>query len=471
MGEIMDGSAIISATGLTSALLAASACFAEAPIPDAYDMMADKVSELDTCFGRDALRDALNEIISDSPDLIALVGAAEFFLREGDLKAADRMANAAFAVRSTDIHIGRILERTRRALLGGASERKYSGFCHKPFEHFETLPNGSVHLCCSGWLPKSIGNIKTQTWQEIWNSSEAQEIRQSIHDGSYRFCNPTTCPILAGGGLNEREVIADPDFRQIAEEEKVVLATGPRFINFSHDYSCNLACPTCRKDKYVAKGAEREELMRLADTLLPLMNDTPSIISMTGSGDPFGSQHFRHLIKHFKKRDAPALDLQTNGVLFDQRAWDDLELDGKVRNVLVSMDASSEDVYAVVRRFGDFGRLMDNLRFIADLRRRGKIAYLRLDYVVQARNYRDIPGFIGIARALGVDQVYFNPITNWGTFTPQEFAREVIWSPEHPEFTEFVKVLRTPTLRWPRIWWGALSDVVNHALSDQVSEG
>jgi hypothetical protein len=34
--------------------------------------------------------------------------------------------------------------------------------------------------------------------------------------------------------------------------------------------------------------------------------------------------------------------------------------------------------------------------------------------------------------------VYFNKITNWGTYTDSEFAIKQIWNELHPEFTLFL---------------------------------
>ena len=46
---------------------------------------------------------------------------------------------------------------------------------------------------------------------------------------------------------------------------------------------------------------------------------------MTSSGDPFGSRHFRYVMKELDRRRYPrlVLEIQTNGVLFDEPAWQD----------------------------------------------------------------------------------------------------------------------------------------------------
>jgi len=37
--------------------------------------------------------------------------------------------------------------------------------------------------------------------------------------------------------------------------------------------------------------------------------------------------------------------------------------------------------------------------------------------------------------------VFFNKITNWGTYTPAEFAIKQIWNESHPEFQMFLHQL------------------------------
>ena len=67
-------------------------------------------------------------------------------------------------------------------------------FCEAPFRQLDLYETGKVHLCCSRWLPTPAGDLNVQSVNEAWNSPEAREIRESIFDGSFRFCNHTLCP-------------------------------------------------------------------------------------------------------------------------------------------------------------------------------------------------------------------------------------------------------------------------------------
>ena len=100
----------------------------------------------------------------------------------------------------------------------------------------------------------------------------------------------------------------------------------------------------------MARRAEVESLNEMAErVILPLLAGTPRV-ALTGSGDPFGSQHFRWLIRQMTSGRFPGLriDLQTNGLLLKE-FWGELGLDGYAHTLLVSIDAANPATYAVLR--------------------------------------------------------------------------------------------------------------------------
>ena len=51
----------------------------------------------------------------------------------------------------------------------GVEEYLASHFCDEPFKHLETVPDGSVYLCCPAWLPVPVGNIHEADADGIWH--------------------------------------------------------------------------------------------------------------------------------------------------------------------------------------------------------------------------------------------------------------------------------------------------------------
>ncbi len=137
--------------------------------------------------------------------------------------------------------------------------------------------------------------------------------------------------------------------------------------------------------------------------------------------------------------------------MWDERAWIDLNLKGRVRNAHVSIDAARSDTYAIVRRGGTFERLLRNLAFIRSLRESGEIAWLEFSMVVQAQNFREMPEFVQLGRQFSADGVSFQMIRQRDIFSHAEYEKAFIGSPAHPDYAKFIEVLKAPELSRPGV--------------------
>ncbi len=357
------------------------------------------------------------------------------------------LAELALGFNQNDLFPQRIMlgieeERTDQ---GGALRDYLKGsFCARPFEHFETAVGGDVYVCCPSWLPRPIGNLADGSWEKIWGSDAALEIRESIIDGSFRYCSPRFCHPITERRLTERVSLTDQELADYREKS-------PSSAVFSHDLSCNLSCPSCRTEKISVGNSEQAQYTNLVnDTLMPLMEMCQEV-GITGSGDPFGSIHFRGLIKEYcATHEGPRkIDLYTNAVLLDEKAWKWLKLSGNVRAITVSIDAATQETYKIVRRGGDFHRLLKNLEFLGNLRARGEFDWLSLAFVVQRTNYREMPAFVEMGRKFNADRVAFWNIRNWGTYSIGEFMEHAVAQDSHPDHELFKEVMADPLLADP----------------------
>jgi len=312
-------------------------------------------------------------------------------------------------------------------------------FCERPFKWMEFVGK-DAWVCCPSWLPVPIGAAEAAG--AAWTGATARAIRASVLDGSFRHCSRLNCPWIADGALPRREDVA-------ADAWHTPAPPPPTYLNLGYDDSCNLSCPSCRTEMRVANAETQERVQDHYRRCVEPMVATAAVVNVTGSGDPFASRHFRALIRELGERPDLRIDLQTNGVLFDERAWEDLSLSGRARRVWVSLDAADPATYGRVRRGGDFARALRNVAFLAGRRAAGELAFLGLDFVVQQANFREIPDFVALGESLGVDRVRFNMIRNWGTFGAAEFARHFIGSPRHPEHADFAAILDGPAFAAP----------------------
>jgi pyruvate-formate lyase-activating enzyme len=342
-------------------------------------------------------------------------------------------------------------------------------FCNSPFTTLETTHQGLAYVCCPIWLPTPIGKLDSDP-DELWNGEIAQKLRESIIDGSYSYCSRTHCPLIANRALAPRDSEESQQIMKSYAADKKV--PPPKRVVLSHDKSCNLSCPSCRAMLITADKAKQARLDSLIErVIVPLLRNAEAA-TITGSGDPFGSNHFRNLLKRITSAagEFPHLkiNLQTNGVLWDRRAWQELGLSGRVRYAQISIDATQAETYDFVRRGGNFERLMRNLEFVRELRQTGEIGHLEFSMVVQSRNFREIPAFIKMGADYAADTVSFQMIRKRDLFSGDEHKEAFIGAPDHPDYEEFVALLGrqdllTPPPGGPSVHMGNVLDYVRRA--------
>jgi Radical SAM superfamily/Iron-sulfur cluster-binding domain len=385
--------------------------------------------------------------------LLPVIACADL-LAHGETRLARMYGERALGLNQNDLYAQTLYHRCQP---GRSTEPELRGrFCANPFDKLETLSRGEVYFCCPAWQPIPIGNLESQSAAEIWNSPAAQDIRRSILDGSYRYCSRMHCPKLTAQSLPKASEVKNGEHRSFIAAGRTRLERGPRRLVLNHDRSCNLSCPSCRTRLIVAGKAEQEQMNRMADRVLSPLLAHARRVHITAGGDAFGSAHYRYVLRQISRQRPPGLqiDLQTNGLLMAS-SWDELQLDGLVDRVYVSIDATKATTYELVRRGGSFERLLDNLAFAAEKRRKGLINYVRLDFVVQTLTFREMPEAVELVERFGFDGLKFQMIRSWNTYSPEAFAWHNIGSPDHPQFGELLDVLRDPRLRAGFVeFWG-----------------
>ena len=61
------------------------------------------------------------------------------------------------------------------------------------------------------------------------------------------------------------------------------------------------------------------------------------------------------------------------------------------------------------------------MAYASQLRKAGELSYLRFNFVVQRQNYQEMIPFVEWGKRLGVDELFFTKILNWGTYSREEF--------------------------------------------------
>jgi hypothetical protein len=371
------------------------------------------------------------------------------------------------------------------------------GFCVAPFRNAEFLSNGEVWQCVSGgwdesqkrwvnaWITSGpAGNALTTDWKDIWNGDVAKSLRESMHDGTMKYCDENECGFLYRWNREEiDESVYDngyfpifdektfhklwnnktinPEgeekFKKIISEKLTELEWGPECVIFSHDRSCNLKCPSCRHDYIQTSGQQRVISETIQNKILNFALTDANELYITASGDGFGGEFWRNLLKSITMEKYPntkSLHLHTNGNGWTEKMWNSLQNLHSIPRITaeISIDACSKETYEQIRVGGNWNILSKNLIFIFS--KISNLDFVRLTFVVQNNNYNEMVGFVEMADMLqklnGMKtEVNFIHINNWGTFSKAEFKIKNILDNEHPENKLFlVEVEKLKNLKY-----------------------
>ncbi|PKN53588.1 MAG: hypothetical protein CVU43_22210 [Chloroflexi bacterium HGW-Chloroflexi-5] len=340
-------------------------------------------------------------------------------------------------------------------------------FCPVPFTRMEIKRGGKTNLC--GWLKKSPGNIHQGSLMRLWNSPAAQEIRGSILDGTFRYCDLTNCPYFASGKLHLQKDVVGDQYKEIIRDRRTKMDTMKLWLSFDH--RCNIRCVSCRNSHAQISKEERTENQMIMESV---KRDLAYITTLgtSGKGEPFVSPVIRDFLYNFDSSEYPNLKLfiLTNSQLLTHECWKRMEKAHQaISSVQVSIDAATKKTYEMIRIGAVFEKLMENLNFLSKLRAQNAIDKLIISFVVNALNFSEMKQFVNMGFEFNCDYVYFAFMSNWGIFTNEEYRKMAVHRPEHKQYRELNEALADPLFHDPRIFirtpYGFSRD---HILKEQI---
>lgn len=150
---------------------------------------------------------------------------------------------------------------------------------------------------------------------------------------------------------------------------------------------CQIRCKSCRDNTIRNSKEYIEELDDKARKyFLPIIKYTNKVC-LIGSGDPLASKHTRNFIKMIvKEYPRMKFDLHTNGLLLNEKMLTELNIIDKLSVIQVSIHSATKETYNKIILDGNFDVLMDNLKYISNLKNENKIEKLHLNFVVSNAN-------------------------------------------------------------------------------------
>jgi MoaA/NifB/PqqE/SkfB family radical SAM enzyme len=283
-------------------------------------------------------------------------------------------------------------------------------------------------------MPYTIGNIFKNSLQEIWNNHEADQVRQSVADGDFTYCN-WACSTL----YNLRSQPSSlPQIRNF-----------PKTIKLDLDLSCNLKCASCREHVIIEKNSEKiqkqielfEEIKQWA-----LANPTESVtIIPMGSGEIFASHSglkFLESLVDYPHRNLK-IRITSNGTLITKNIKILERIHHLLSRVEISIDAATTNTYSVVRG-GNWSELIAGLDFFHGIKKP-----LFFKYVVQKNNWHEIVDFAEFAHTYNAN-IYYSNLLDWGHWTIKWWHDNSVLDRHNEHYNSVLTSLQQVKNKYPR---------------------
>lgn len=308
-------------------------------------------------------------------------------------------------------------------------------FCQRPFSEIEIHTDGNVYTCCPDYLKKyPIGNIfNVSSFDEIWYSEKAIELRQRILNSDYSLCNSNICNMK----IDQEEV------------EQITHPSYPTLVRFAYDTQCNLRCMICR-DSLIYNSEERnKEYDSMIDSMfLPVLKNA-KIMSITSAGEITASKHSQILTKRAAEM-YPNLkfEILTNGLLFNKEFCDSLGITNRIERVVISLHAMKKNTYETIMKGSNYDIVRKNLQWIFEMKKEGKISDVCLIFVACSINYKEIPEFIEYSILNDAHSTVWEYRNHNKTVMDRQFKKYAVWLKEHPKYNDFVKTINKVQLKY-----------------------
>ncbi len=322
------------------------------------------------------------------------------------------------------------------------TKEKKKFVCPGAFSQVYIYHDGRVFLCPDCLMsPKAeIGNLNKKPFWMIWNSANARKIRKEIINGKYNYCSPFQC--FCKSNYNIRLTPCNVKYSPFQFKY-------PKMVCIGADWECNASCIMCRGEICRLSKEELETFNKKINKLyIPILKHADSLTVST-TGDPFASRNTRLLIKTAAQK-YPKLkfNLITNGILCDKFNCDELLITDRLYYVMVSIHGSNEETYNKVVKNGNFKKVLENIKWLNELKKQNKIKGLYFAFVVNSKNYDNIPDFIEFAKENNGVALFWNCIDWGGNLNHSDEPLNIV-NPENPKFNNLVEILKNTELETP----------------------
>ena len=184
---------------------------------------------------------------------------------------------------------------------------------------------------------------------------------------------------------------------------------GPVHAELDVTDRCNVACYFCnQQDVRTKEQISLEHVRRLIDELV---EGGLKSVRLSGGGDPLYHRQIADIFDHLESRGVVVDNLTTNGALLGPEIARRL-VANRCREVLFSLNAVDGADYRRMMQVPEstFDRVLENVRGLLAERGSGRFPNVVVQFLIDRRNFADLPRMYRLGRSLGVDRIAVNPV-------------------------------------------------------------
>jgi len=320
-------------------------------------------------------------------------------------------------------------------------KNKQVPFCTQPWSNLFLHNSGRIQPCCMNSSP--LGDIYTDSIDDIWNNDRIQHIRDMVIQKKYKHAGcKAGCPVRHKVEYDTQLQIFPEkfqiekeqnnrmgknlrEFQECIEKKSLRAKHLPIYIDIQPLEGCNMACIMCHQ-----KHGKKESIP--SKILESFLNEADAIHTLRfQGGEIFLDSKIVTFLSKLKKRLQPyqQIEIITNGSLLTEVDIQELTSPPNPIHFVISIDSIDAITYQKIRHSPLFNQVWKTLSLMANIQKeQGRKDIVRWNFVVMKSNFHQLKDAILKASELGVD-VAFQPII--GAYPKENIFNYPEIRPEH----------------------------------------
>jgi MoaA/NifB/PqqE/SkfB family radical SAM enzyme len=174
----------------------------------------------------------------------------------------------------------------------------------------------------------------------------------------------------------------------------------PEFLSIFLTTRCNLRCFICRREGFKGEDFNYENLRKLEKAI-----KYARTIDLTGWGEPLLYPRFEDVLNYIYSLNPrkSLIQITTNGTKLSEHLAKSLS--GHLKSLIISLNAATVETYNREMKYGNFEETLSSIRAFLSGLEESKRRKVQLHFVAHTENFREIPEFVALAKALGISNV------------------------------------------------------------------